>query len=138
MKFHTAYNGKIRHLGSVVRAPLTLSPRWNRKMSRYRFQSISARTVSIFITTYISNRISVFQKILTFLNHHSPTSTSPAGLIFLLYSLFFSGLTAFISGIWYFFYFFIFLFSSPWSNAYTWVDFIFLKAYDWLTFKDSR
>ena len=34
--------------------------------------------------------------------------------------------------------FFIFLFNSPWSNAYTWVDFIFLKAYDWLTFKDSR
>ena len=33
----TAYNGKIRHLGSVVRAPLTLSPRWNRKRSRYRF-----------------------------------------------------------------------------------------------------
>ena len=41
------------------------------------------------ITTYISNWMSVYQKILTFLNHHSPTSTSPAGLIFLLYSLFF-------------------------------------------------
>ena len=43
----------------------------------------------------------------------------------------FSGLTAFISGICHFFYFFIFLFNSPWSNAYTWVDFILLRAYDW-------
>ena len=43
----------------------------------------------------------------------------------------FSGLTAFISGIWYFFYFFIFLFYTPWSNAYTWVDFILMKASLW-------
>ena len=40
----------------------------------------------------------------------------------------FSGLTAFISGICHFFYFFIFLFNSPWSNAYTWVDFILMEA----------
>ena len=43
----------------------------------------------------------------------------------------FSGLTAFISGIWYFFCFFIFLFNSPWSNAYTWVDFILMEASHW-------
>ena len=41
------------------------------------------------ITKYISNRNSVYQKILTFLNHHSPTSPSPAGLLFLLFSLLF-------------------------------------------------
>jgi len=43
----------------------------------------------------------------------------------------FSGLTSFISGIWYFFCFFIFLFNSPWSNAYTWVDFILMEASHW-------
>ena len=43
----------------------------------------------------------------------------------------FSGLTAFISGICHFFYFFIFLFNSPWSNAYTWVDFILMEASHW-------
>ena len=37
LRQYTAYNGKIRHLGSVVRAPLTLSPRCNRRLSRYRF-----------------------------------------------------------------------------------------------------
>ena len=37
--------------------------------------------------------MSIFQKILTFLNRHSPTSTSPVGLIFLLYCLFFLGIS---------------------------------------------
>ena len=40
----------------------------------------------------------------------------------------FSGLTAFISGIWYFFYFFIFLFIKSWPNEYTWVAFILMEA----------
>ena len=43
----------------------------------------------------------------------------------------FSGLTAFISGIWYFFCFFIFLLNTPWSSEYTWVDFILMQASDW-------
>ena len=46
----------------------------------------------------------------------------------------FSGLTAFISGIWYFFCFFIFLFNTPWSSEYTWVDFILVQAFYWLIF----
>ena len=45
----------------------------------------------------------------------------------------FSGLTAFISGTFHFFYFFIFPFNSSWSNVYTWVDFIFLKAHSQYT-----
>ena len=43
----------------------------------------------------------------------------------------FSGFTAFIYGIWYFFNIFIFLFIKSWPNEYTWVDFILMKASHW-------
>ena len=36
-----------------------------------------------------------------------------------------------LSGIWYFFAFFIFLLNTPWLNEYTWVGFILMQASDW-------
>ena len=84
----TAYNLKIRHLGYVVRAPLTLSLRWNGKMSRYRLWSITAGTVSISITKYIAKRKIVHRTKLTIFQNHFTTSGSLVDFILPNFSLF--------------------------------------------------